>query len=539
MKVEVAAKYDVVIIGSGVSGLICALELAKKKKSVCIVTKEAVTESSSLYAQGGIAVPKLTGDSIELHLQDTLKAGSHLNDAFIAKEIISAADEAFNTLISYGVEFDSDKKKNVHFTKEAAHSLPRVCHIGGDSTGRYLTKTLIDRACRESNISISQGSIVLSVLKDENGSALGILTQDITKNFYVILAQDIIIATGGIGQIYKHTTNPKVSTGDGVVLAYSIGGILQDIEMIQFHPTVLLKGGDPFLITEAIRGEGAKLKNIHGDYFATRSHELAELAPRDVLARAISFELEKTNSDSVLLDISSFTKSYFKNRFPSVFQTCLERNLDLFKIGIPVSPAAHYLIGGIKTDLHGSTNIPNLWAIGECASTGFHGANRLASNSLLECVVIPLFVVKRLLNKNTYNLLDKSFVHFNFDEKLYEGKTILEIDTGLKENNLKSLGLTRSQKSLEEHLKWLHGLKNILNLEQIGPNYQIQELKNKILLSSLICQAAINRDYTLGAHYRSDSKNISERLEHTIIQKDKDFSWLQAEKPVKELANLR
>lgn len=520
MKFNVLGSFDVIIIGSGISGLLCALELAKNKKSVCLLTKEAVTEGASLYAQGGIAVPFSKNDSIEKHLDDTLKAGCGLCDYNVAREIISKSITAFENLVSYGIVFDSDNEGKVHQTREGAHSVPRVCHVQ-DASGRFITKVLIDKACRdkESNISISQGSIVLSILKNDDNEACGVLASDVTKNNYVLLANDIIVATGGIGQLYKQTTNPQVCTGDGVVMSYRCGAYLQDIEMIQFHPTVLLEGGDPFLITEAIRGEGAKLKNIKGEYFAGKHHKLAELAPRDILARAILKEMEITNSRHVYLDISDIDCEYFKSRFPNIYKTCLERKVDLFNTGIPVSPAQHYFIGGIKSDIYGRTSIPHLWALGEASSNGFHGANRLASNSLLECIVVPGILIEKLLSIDKTRKKSNSF-EFDFDIKEYEENEVLSIRAEMQKRNSHSLGLFRSSSNLNEHSNWLNNLLVEFDYDKLSLNHHVQELKNMLFLSALICQAANLRKNSLGAHFREDFPEIPKTSEHLIIKPD-------------------
>ena len=523
MRFDVVAKFDVIIIGSGISGLICALELAKQKKTVCIFAKEAVTESSSLYAQGGIAVPIDISDSVEEHLADTLKAGAGLCNAEVAKEIISFSVIALEKLIAYGVKFDLSAENTIQQTKEAAHSRARVCHVGGDASGRFITKTLIDKASREPAISISQGSIVLDILKDENERACGILVEDVTHSKYVVLGKDIVIASGGLGQLYKHTTNPRVCTGDGLIMAYRTNAELQDIEMIQFHPTVLLEFGDPLLITEAIRGEGAKLKNVNGEYFAKSYHELAELAPRDILARAILSELEKTRSKFVYLEVNNFSIEYFKNRFPTIYKSCIERKINLFDDGIPVNPAAHYFIGGIKCDVFGSTNIPSMWAVGEVASNGFHGANRLASNSLLECIVAPQFLVKNLLSKESIGFSTINYVDINVDRKNYNESEINNITNELQSKNSKNLGLVKNESILKKHLDWLRVISEKFNVNTLSADFQVQELKNMILLSFLICNAALKRTHSIGVHYREDCPKAPNVYKHSVFQQNKEL----------------
>lgn len=525
MKFQVAGKYDVVILGSGISALLCALELAKNKKSVCIITKEAVTESSSRYAQGGIAVPLSEGDSVEKHLADTLLAGTKLCNERVSREILSHSVKAFKKLEAYGVKFDLTADKNIHQTKEAAHSVSRVCHIGGDASGRFITKALIDRVCREPGILISQGSVALSIFRPENcANCFGLLIGDVTRDNYVILSKDIIVATGGLGQIYETTTNPKVITGDGIAMAYFLGAEIQDIEMIQFHPTVLIDNGAPFLITEAIRGEGGRLKNAQGEYFAYRYHERAELAPRDVLSRAILSEMQKTKSNRVYLDLRNLGENYFMSRFPSIYQTCLERKIDLFKRGIPVIPAAHYSIGGVKCDLYGRTSVPGLWTVGEAASNGFHGANRLASNSLLECIVVPELLVNELIARKEEFSLNLSDVCLDIDEINYSEA---EIDVFIKElqsRNLKNIGLVRTGVKLKEHLEWLNKASKNYNIEIASFNYQVQELKNMLLLSILICNAALERKHSLGVHNRDDYQLLPVEFLHSVYS-SKQLKW--------------
>ena len=530
MKFDTVAKYDVLIIGSGISGLMCALKLAEQNREVCLLTKEAITESSSKYAQGGIAVPLNKLDSIEQHLKDTLQAGAGLCNYKVAKEIIDNSVASFEKLISYGVKFDLTNENVVHQTLEAAHSASRVCHAGGDSTGRVITKVLVDRVCRKPNVSVSQGTIALGIIKNTDNEAFGVLVEDVTRNKYVLSAKNIILATGGIGQLYKDTTNPLVCTGDGAVIAYRLGAKLQDIEMIQFHPTVLLEKGEPLLITEAIRGEGGRLKNINGEYFASKYNKMAELATRDVLARAICYEMRRTGA-SVYLDLQSFKEDYFKSRFPTIYQECIDRRIDLFGVGIPVAPAAHYFIGGVKCDVYGRTSIPGLWVVGELASSGFHGANRLASNSLLECIVAPGLLVNKLLEEKNVECLESNFFEIEVDESSYKEDEIKKIISDLRFKNTQGLGLIRAEFPLNEHLKWLEQISSKFNPDLLSINYQAQELKNMLLLSNLICLAALERKHSLGVHFREDYQLMSNEFKHSIFSANKQLSW---EKEIKE-----
>ena len=529
MKFDVIARYDVIVIGSGVSGLICAIELARKNKTVYLITKEAVTESSSLYAQGGIAIPLAPDDSQEKHIKDTIKAGTYLCNKNVAKEIISFSKDAFQRLMQYGISFDLNPDNTIHQSLEACHSYKRVCHVTGDATGKSITKTLIENACLEPNISISQGTTCLDILLNEEGEAAGILAHDITKRYYVVVANDIVVATGGLGQLFLHTTNPFVSCGDGIALAYKCGAYIQDPEMIQFHPTVCLENGEPFLISEAIRGEGGKLKNINGEYFAVKYHKEAELAPRDILARAIFNEMKKTRSNFVYLDLSGYDTEYFKKRFPTVYHTCIERKIDLFKTGIPVAPACHYFIGGIKCDLYGKTNIPSLWVVGECASNGMHGANRLASNSLLECICSPHFLITELLYEKTKEVNDIKSFDLNTDDTNYTENEITELKNKLKEKNSVNLGLIRKETTLSDHLKWLDMEIKKHNAFLLSLNPSLMEYKNMLILSRLICYTALMRNYNLGVHFREDCRDMSVKYEHSILSNKEGLFWQNEE----------
>lgn len=538
MKFDVIAKYDVIVIGSGISGLLCALDLAKQNKSVFIISKEAITESSSQYAQGGIAIPLNKFDSVESHLNDTLVAGGGLCNESVAKEIINHAAFALDKLLSYGVKFDLNKENNIHQTKEGAHSAARVCHVGGDASGRYITKALIEKVCRDPRIFISQGTFALNIVVDEVTNSFAVLLEDVNRNKYIVFSSDVIIASGGIGQIYDKTSNPRVCTADGVALAYNLGAQLQDVEMVQFHPTVLLEKGDPLLITEAIRGEGGKLKNVFGEYFAFKYHELGELAPRDVLARAILQEMEATKSRYVYLDVNILNEEYFKNRFPTIYQGCIQRKINLFNTGIPVAPAAHYFIGGIKCNISGVTSVPGLWSVGEVASNGFHGANRLASNSLLECVVVPTFLVKELLEKRQNIILpDYNTFEINVDEQIYDEEKINYYIKELQYKNSQSLGPVRSALTLKEHLDWLVRLTEKFNVNLPTVDCQAQELKNMLIISLFICQAALERKHSLGVHFRQDFQKTPIEVKHSIFRTNRQLSW-ELESPKRELISI-
>lgn len=527
MKIDVAGKFDFLIIGSGISGLICALELASKKFNVCIITKEAVTESSSLYAQGGIAVPLQQNDSYEKHIIDTLKTGAGLCNLEVVNEIISNSISAYEKLVSYGVKFDLSHNGNIHQTLEGAHSVSRVCHAGGDSTGRLVAKILVDKACREPNISISQGTVALSLIKNDLGNIVGALVQDVTRERYIIAAKHVIIATGGAGQLFKSTTNPKVITGDGVILSFYADAELRDLELIQFHPTACNYHGESFLVTEAIRGEGGRLKNVCGDYFAKNYHPLGELAPRDVLSRAILSEMEKTSSSFVYLDLSSFDKGYFINRFPTVYNFCVEKNIDLFNVGIPVLPAAHYFIGGVKCSVAGKTLVNGLWCIGEAASNCFHGGNRLASNSLLECITVPQLLANEIIASNMFTASDSSKDSYDvdFDSSVFDETEIKRVISRIQRLNDKYLGVSRNESDLKENLRFVTGLFDKYNVRKLSLDFIGQELKNMIHLTLLITKSALERRHSIGVHYRDDYKNCPDVFKHSVISLNKQLFW--------------
>jgi L-aspartate oxidase len=356
---------DFLVIGAGVAGLRAAIELAQAGK-VLVVAKESLRESASEYAQGGIAVALSDDDEIELHEQDTLAAGDGLCDPAAVRTLVEEGPEVIQELIDWGAEFDRDGNK-LAFTREAAHSRNRVLHAHGDSTGREIARTLYQKTASLPNVTF-QSFAAIADLPVKDGRVAGY--------------RAVLLATGGLGRLYLNTTNPDVATGDGVAMAYEAGAEISDIEFVQFHPTALAVPGAPrFLLSEALRGEGARLLNTRGERFTN------ELAPRDVVSRAIVEEMRRDGTVHVLLDLSHKGEEYICRRFPRVFETCLRYGVNLGTAAAPVAPAAHYAMGGVRTDLDGRSSVPGLFAAGEVACTGVHGANRLASNSLLEGLV--------------------------------------------------------------------------------------------------------------------------------------------------------
>src|SRR5215472_4503819 len=381
------SETDFLVIGAGVAGLRAAIELAAAGR-VVVLAKREVTDSATHYAQGGIAVALSDEDEISIHLQDTLVAGDGLCNVEAAKVLVEEGPERIEELIYWGTEFDRDGTR-LAFTREGAHSRDRILHAHGDSTGREILRALYAKAKTLKHISVCEFEFSTE-LRLESGRVTGI---DLIGNKgapETISASAVLLATGGLGQLYRNTTNPSVATGDGVAMAFRAGAEIGDMEFVQFHPTALyLKKAPRFLLSEALRGEGAYLRNLEMHRFMPKYHQLAELAPRDVVARAIVHELEVSRAKDpvVYLDMTHLKEEHIKARFPRIYETCLKYNVDITVDMVPVRPAAHYLMGGVRTDLEGRSSRPGLYAAGEAACTGVHGANRLASNSLLEGLV--------------------------------------------------------------------------------------------------------------------------------------------------------
>ncbi|MEX1022247.1 MAG: L-aspartate oxidase, partial [Dehalococcoidia bacterium] len=388
--------YDLVVVGSGIAGLYAALQAREAGASVLVVTKGGIDEASTRYAQGGIAAAVGPGDSAEEHLQDTLVAGAGLVDEEAARILCTEAADRVADLVRYGVHFDSTDGA-VALGREAAHSRSRILHARGDATGLEIELSLSTLA--RAQVTILEHTLASRLIVDGGGIS-GVEVYASEEGAHRTYgAGTVVLATGGAGQVYRTTTNPPVSTGDGVALAYNCGAEVMDMEFTQFHPTALVLPDRPvFLISEAVRGEGALLFNTRGERFMPRyDAERAELAPRDIVARATLQEMLQTGSDHVLLDVTAHDAAWLAARFPQIYARCMESGLDMARDRIPVSPAAHYTMGGVRTNTWGETTVAGLFAVGEAACTGVHGANRLASNSLLETVVFAHRAVERLL----------------------------------------------------------------------------------------------------------------------------------------------
>ncbi len=526
------SKYSAVIVGSGISGLFCALKLAQQMNlpdGILVVTKSNFGESNSRYAQGGIVgvMNDNEKDSVELHVKDTIKAGAGLTEKDITKFISENSDEVINDLMDYGVNFDKDENGNISYTLEGAHSVQRILHAGGDATGSVIEKTLCKLVKENNNIDILEDTIVVELLIDSDSECKGaIIYNDDTQEYETIYSSALVLATGGIGQLYKYTTNPTVATGDGIELAYNAGAILQDLEFVQFHPTALAVDGtkNRFLISESVRGEGAILLDKDNKEFMAEYSDLKELAPRDVVTRAIYDRMAKTNSSNVYLDATVIPVEKLQRRFPTISKVCSKYGIDITKDYIPVAPAAHYYMGGIKASVDGRTSIRGLYAIGECSSTGLHGANRLASNSLLECVVCAYELANYL---SFTSLIPPSKIDENIMASIEKYTQPISDETfdvdGLKQR-LKDImwnyaGILRDEDKLLKGLDEIYKLKSEFRRETKCLNKQEYELRNMLCISQLIIKSALKREESRGAHYRTDFPYKREDAIHNCVIK--------------------
>jgi L-aspartate oxidase len=510
---------DYIILGSGIAGLYIAL-LAIERGSVLILTKGSIDDCNTKYAQGGIAVAMGKDDSPELHFKDTMAAGDGLNDAEAVHILADEAADCIADLIRFGVPFDTVDGE-ITLSREAAHSVPRIIHAGGDATGEYIEVTL-SRQVRSTPIKVLENCLASEILV-QNGKVAGVRALDCrTGSMEEYRCKFLILATGGAGRLFKYTTNSDVVTGDGIALAFEASAEISDMEFFQFHPTVLrLPGVAPFLISEAVRGEGGILRNVEGHRFMPDYAAEAELATRDVVARSIVYEMKKTHSDRVFLDVTHLPSRFITTRFPHIYRFCHDHGLDITKGLIPVAPAAHYLMGGVKVNIWGETNILGLFAAGETACTGVHGANRLASNSLLESVVFSKRIVQR-----TEMTAPPRHCEERSDEAIscsLPHREALPKVPPLNLPNLQSLmwdkvGIIRSGKSLKEAAGVLATWETELPQPSDRPSY---ELNNLVLCARLVTEAALLREESRGAHFRTDFPQTSpEWQRHIVFRKD-------------------
>jgi len=497
--------YDVVVIGAGIAGLYTALHI-DEKHSCCILTKEDAEVSNSWLAQGGIAVAISLDDAPIYHFEDTMIAGAGLCDENAVRVLVSEGPSDVRRLVEMQVPFDLDNEGDLDITREGGHRRRRIVHAGGDATGRETVKALAHLVSLRQNVTFMPHNFCVDILTDENGAVSGCAVLDVTDTLYIIDTPNIVLATGGIGQIYKISTNPSVATGDGLAAAVRAGANLKDMEFIQFHPTGLWSGkheNRAFLISESVRGEGGLLKNAAGERFMLGKHELNELAPRDIVARAITKELIRSGETHAYIDITSEPRDYLEKRFPTIFHECMKRGIDISKAWIPVCPVQHYLIGGIQTDLEARTHVDGLYACGEAASTGVHGANRLASNSMLECLVFGrraatninsrLAVMGKIRQAKLPCSDNRAVVNRDFSALRAEIQQLMN-DNG---------SVIRNEKNMTKALARISEIADELT-DSYYPGREYIETLNIATLAVDILKAALLRKESVGAHYRED-----------------------------------
>lgn len=518
---------DFLIIGGGIAGLSAAL-VASHAGSVILLTKGKTGETATEYAQGGIAVAiDEEKDSPLYHLQDTLEAGAGLCDENAVKVLVSDGVQRVKELIDIGTRFDK-VGKDLDLTLEGAHKHRRILHAG-DATGAEIERSLAARVLKEKLVDV-RNFVYGKDLVIHDGLCIGAHAHYVDgSEEYTFLSPAVILATGGLCQVYLHNTNPKFATGDGIAMAYRAGAEVQDMEFVQFHPTVLAKPGKEgkrFLISESLRGEGAVLINVKGEHFMPKYHEMADLAPRDVVSRSILEEMKKTSSDHVYLSLEKVDKAHIKDRFPTIYEGCLSYGIDITKDKIPVSPAAHYAMGGVKIDTDGRTAIPGLFAAGEVSSAGIHGANRLASNSLLDGLVFGHRAAEAAASHGRQVKSERPDLLSWFRRERTETvpsklpqKGLEDLRSKLKTTMWEKVGILRDAKGLAEALGAIEKIK--AEIKFTPRNEPEIELSNMVLVSELIARAALERKESRGAHYRTDFPKQDDRnwKRHLIYRK--------------------
>ncbi len=512
---------DVIVIGSGVAGLTTALNLRSYGMSVLLVTKARIDEGSTKWAQGGIAAALGPGDTPDQHKKDTLAAGAGLCDIKAVDVLVSEGPEAVRKLIAQGAVFDKSETGEIALTREGGHLRNRILHAGGDATGAEVSRALLAAVRDDDGIEIIEHALAIDALKSSSGRVCGVTLHVIgagsRDGVGRALARAVVVATGGLGQVYSQTTNPAVSTGDGVALALRAGAEVADVEFVQFHPTVLWQDlanrGQQPLISEAVRGEGAILLNNKNEQFMIGKHPQADLAPRDVVAIEIFNQMQISGQPHVWLDATKITD--FANRFPTIYASCIKNGIDPTKEKIPVAPASHYASGGVLVDLNGKSSVDGLYICGESACTGAHGANRLASNSLLEGLVFGARIAAALSS----NLPAQEQPVEDGKSFLLDPKILLPLQIAMSEG----AGVLRSEASLTKTLQTLAELSKLTSKD---PRIEAWEATNLHLLATVIVKSALLRTESRGSHWRSDYPQTQSNWVSRIIQQiDSDGNW--------------
>jgi L-aspartate oxidase len=494
---------DVLVIGAGIAGLRAALEVPTDL-DVLVITKDRITESNSSYAQGGIASVLGKDDRFENHVEDTLIAGDGLCDPEVVNMVVREAPHEIETLVKWGTKFDLENGE-LALTREGGHSHRRIVHALGDSTGHEVMRAIIERAKAAENITLWDDTFTLDLLT-EDGVCVGAVCwrPGITKE--LIWAKQVVLASGGCGMVYRETTNPPVATGDGMAAAYRAGAQLRDMEFMQFHPTILYVAGSArYLLTEAIRGEGAYLRDVNGERFMLEADPRHELAPRDVVARAIFQTMERTQHPNVYLDLSHIDRERVLTRFPGINKVCKGFGLDITKDRIPVRPGAHYMMGGVTVDADGRTTVPHLWAAGEVTSSGLHGANRLASNSLIEGLVYGARCGRGVAEaaRRMSTTLTARPLQYAVNDAISDPLDVTDVTNSLRALMVRKMGIVRDRTRLEEARHdvdfWCRYVLAREFKDRAG-----WELQNLLVVARLMIDAALRRDESRGTHFRSD-----------------------------------
>ena len=516
------ATTDVVVVGSGVAGLTAALRVRADGNRVMVVTKAMLDDGSTRWAQGGIAAALGEGDTPEQHLDDTLVAGAGLCDEEAVRVLVTEGPDAVRRLIATGAAFDTTAEGEILLTREGGHHRRRIAHAGGDATGAEVSRALVAAVRSDPGIEVVEHALVLDLLTDEGGRAAGItlhvMGEGRRDGVGAIAARAVVLATGGMGQVFSATTNPAVSTGDGVALALRAGAEVADLEFVQFHPTVLWLGpdaqGQQPLISEAVRGEGAHLVDADGVRFMVGQHELAELAPRDIVAKGIMRRMRRTGAEHMYLDGRHFGAQMWERRFPTILASCRAHGIDPVTELIPVAPAAHYASGGVRTDLRGRTSVPGLYACGEVACTGVHGANRLASNSLLEGLVFAERITADLAARQAAGELPEQMPADAFLASAADRSSVVPLLAPEARAEIQRLmtagaGVLRSADSMRAAADGLAALAaqarhHVTDEKPADPRVETWEVTNLHLVATALVNAATRREETRGCHWRED-----------------------------------
>ena len=521
-------QFDVIIVGSGGAGLSLALSLPEHYR-IAILAKSNLTDASTYYAQGGVAAVLDQSDSIQQHIDDTLIAGAHLCEKQAVEHTVEGGKPSVDFLLKHGVQFTLDEHEQLHLTREGGHSQRRIIH-SADATGKAISTTLVQRVQEKQNIQIFENYVAIDLITqhklgytDQENRALGLYALDEqSEQVITFLAPFTALACGGAMKAYLYTSNPDIATGDGIAMAYRAGCRVANMEFNQFHPTCLYHPqARSFLITEAMRGEGAYLRLPDGERFMLRFDERAELAPRDIVARAIDYEIKRLGIRHVWLDITHQPETFVKEHFPTLYERLLELGIDITKEMIPVVPAAHYTCGGVMVDDHSQTDISGLYAIGETSYTGLHGANRMASNSLLECFVYGMSAAEHIQAQFKSNFQAPTVPAWDASqvENPDEDVVILQNWDELRQTMWNYVGIVRTTKRLERALNRIQMLKS--EITEYYQDYHVSknliELRNLVLVSEMIVRCAMQRKESRGLHYTLDYPELSNELRKTIL----------------------